>query len=366
MGDREGAADRENAATGSVGGIWFLVCLLQVFFFCGTALASAAPVAVKEDSWTFSLYFENDLFANTDQSYTNGTKLSWISPDLTAYARSDKLPPWSLRYVKLLPFINEPGLKRNIALSFGQKMYTPGDISRVDLIEDNQPYAGWTYGGIAFHSKNSQRLDSMEIQLGMVGPFSFAEQTQNLVHELRNIPTAKGWKNQLDNEPGLAIIYERKWRMWQMGEPAGFGFDAITHLGAALGNVYTYANGGLEVRCGWRIPADFGVSLIRPAGDTNAPLDRRDPRLAGAGLLSAHLFGMLDSRVVLRNIFLDGNTFADSHSVDKNNYVTDLAAGVSIIIWQFKISYGQVLRSKEFKGQEKNHSFGSITVSFSY
>ncbi|MBW2610489.1 MAG: DUF2219 family protein [Deltaproteobacteria bacterium] len=37
----------------------------------------------KEKLGTFSLYFENDVFAHTDHGYTSGIKLSWISPDLT-------------------------------------------------------------------------------------------------------------------------------------------------------------------------------------------------------------------------------------------------------------------------------------------
>jgi len=53
----------------------------------------------------------------------------------------------------------------------------------------------------------------MEIQLGIVGPASFAEETQSLVHELLASQRPNGWDNQLKNEPGLAIIYERKLRL---------------------------------------------------------------------------------------------------------------------------------------------------------
>ena len=98
----------------------------------------------KEKLGTFSLYFENDIFANTDQDYTNGIKFSWISPDWTGYAEGGKLSAWSLPYVRWLPFINKPGFQRNLALCMGQNMYTPEDISREDLIEDDRPYAGWT------------------------------------------------------------------------------------------------------------------------------------------------------------------------------------------------------------------------------
>lgn len=320
----------------------------------------------KEKSGAFSFYFENDCFAHTDRYYTNGIKLSWISPDLTGYAESGTLPEWSLPFIRMLPFINEPGLQRNIGLSIGQNMYTPRDISHKDLIEDDRPYAGWGYFGIAFHSKNNYRLDSMEIQLGMVGPASYTEQTQKFMHRLVGDQRPEGWDNQIKNEPGIAIVYERKWRLFKTGVVGGPGFDIIPHLGGVLGNVHTYANVGMEVRLGWNIPMDFGTSIIRPAGDTNAQVCVQDARCSGDHGWGLNLFASIDGRTVLRDIFLDGNTFRESHSVDKNYFVADLAVGISLIIQRFKISYAMVLRTKEFKGQEDDQSFGSITLSCSW
>jgi len=159
----------------------YLAALFFLFLLMTGSPASGSGIS---DSWTFSLYIENDKFTETDQHYTNGIKLTWISPDLTSYAQGDTLPDWALRWVRMLPFINEEGLQRNIALSIGQNMYTPKDTERADLIVNDRPYAGWTYGSIAFHSKNERRLDSIELQLGMVGPQSYAEDTQNLWHEI--------------------------------------------------------------------------------------------------------------------------------------------------------------------------------------
>jgi len=70
----------------------------------------------------------------------------------------------------------------------GQNIYAPRETERKDVIIDDRAYAGWTYFGIAFHGKNERRLDSMEIQLGMVGPLFFAQQTQKFVHSLGNWP----------------------------------------------------------------------------------------------------------------------------------------------------------------------------------
>jgi hypothetical protein len=69
---------------------------------------------------------------------------------------------------------------------------------------------------------------------------------------------------------------------------------------------------------------------------------------------------------VLRDIFLDGNTFKDSHSVSKEPFVGDLIVGASLILNRFKISYVQVSRSKEFKKQDSESSFGSISFSYSF
>ena len=342
------------------------ICAILVLYLLAVSLICPVSVSADENWGTFSVYFENDMFSGTDQHYTNGVKLSWISPDLTDYAKTDRLPKWSLSVIQHLPFINEPGLQRNVVLSVGQNMYTPSDIKHEALIEDDRPYAGWTYAGIGLHSKNQRRLDSMEIQAGIIGPDSFAEETQQWVHELRGLQRPNGWDNQVKNELGLAVVYERKWRFFSSDTLDTTGWDLIPHLGAALGNVYTYANAGVEARWGWNIPRDFGISLIRPAGESNAPVDSDDLRISLRRSFSLYVFIMADGRAVLRNIFLDGNTFAGSHDIDKTYFVTDLGAGAGLMLDRFKLCYTQVVRTKEFKKQKKNQVFGSITFSFTY
>jgi hypothetical protein len=44
--------------------------------------------------WTLNVYFENDLFGETDQNYTNGIRFSWVSPDLSSYETDPSLPHW--------------------------------------------------------------------------------------------------------------------------------------------------------------------------------------------------------------------------------------------------------------------------------
>jgi len=340
------------------------ILMAIILLFCSGVYADHQLPA---ESWTFTFRFENDLFAGTDRHYTNGIKLSWISPDLSSFRDSDKLPEWGKRIVNHLPYSQVEGLQRNIVFSIGQNMYTPADIDRRDLISDDRPYAGWLYGSASFHNKDYRHLDTMEIHAGLVGPWSLAEGSQDLVHELRGIDAAQGWDNQIENEPGLVFIYEHKDRVITPLSLSGFGFDAITHYGGALGNVFTYADAGVEMRLGWNLPTDFGTSLIRPGGETNAPAATQDPRYQQSGHgFSLHAFSAVSGRMVFRDIFLDGNTFRDSHSVDKEFLVGDLALGISLIVDSFKLSYAQVFRTREFEGQDDFQKFGSISISYTY
>jgi lipid A 3-O-deacylase len=75
------------------------------------------------------------------------------------------------------------------------------------------------------------------------------------------------------------------------------------------------------------------------------------------------LFGGINGRAVGRNIFLDGNTFENSPSVDKKPFVYDINAGVDFTYGQTRLSYTLVHRSKEFDTQDETSIFGAVSIS---
>ena len=322
-----------------------------------------------EDLWTFNLYFENDLFSESDQDYTNGIRLSWVTSDLSDYIDDPALPQWLRSINKRLTFFHpEPdGLQRNAVVSIGQTIYTPEDIEATEVVQDDRPYAGWLYTSFAYHSKDRNQLDSLEIQLGIIGPSALGEDAQDWVHDLRGFAQFQGWDNQLRDEFGLLLAYEHKRKILEhQSNNSHFGYDLITHAGLAFGNIGIYTNAGAEVRVGWRIPRDFGTSAVRPAGDNSAPDAHWDPRYLKDGKWGLHFFASFDTRIIARDIFLDGNTFGSSHSVRKEHIVADLSAGISAVFEGVKISYAQVFRTREFKQQDDAHSYGSLSISYSY
>jgi hypothetical protein len=326
-------------------------------------VASTPAPASHPSAWdrgSLTLYSENDkYFAGTDRAYTNGLKLSYLSPDLSTLRSPEVAAPARLFAEALGRFVPE-GHTYKFGLSLGQNIYTPEDTAATAYQPDDRPYAAWLYGGVALHVLHpvepgrSARLDIFELNLGLVGPSALGEDVQNGFHDLIDVAEARGWDNQLRDEPGINLIYERRHRFSTAHARDDWGGDFIPRAGFCLGNVFTYANAGAEVRYGYKLPADFGSSLIRPSGDS-AP-DKVRP---GWGVF---LFGAFDARAVARDITLDGNTFKDGPSVDKNPFVADFYGGIGVSSPWIQLRYAQVVRTKEFKGQRDSQVFGSLSA----
>ncbi|WP_339630852.1 lipid A deacylase LpxR family protein [uncultured Sneathiella sp.] len=313
--------------------------------------ASANDVIETEEAeeGTFTFVLENDLFFGLDQDYTNGVQLAWMS-------EPDYAPVWALKAARLLPFFPEDGLVRS-SYAIGQNMYTPNDISDPDPPLDERPYAGWLYGAVGIVVETGEKqLDQLQLQFGIVGPSSLAEQSQEFIHKVVGSPKPQGWDTQLKDEPGLVLTYQRSWRALVSQEIAGISVDVTPHVGGALGNIYTYANAGATLRFGWNLPNDYGPPRIQPGLPGSGFFEQTDD-------VGLYFFAGLDARAVAHNIFLDGNTFRDSRSVDKEPFVGDAQVGVAVTLRSARLAFTHVFRSREYKGQSNPDEFGAISLS---
>ncbi len=340
-----------------------LLCLFPLVFSHHVFAGSAST-----NPWTLSVYFENDLFGETDQNYTNGIRVSWVSPDTTSYFDDPEFAPWIRKINKTLRFFNhiETGMEHNLVITLGQLMYTPSHIEETALLPNERPYAAYLYTGFAYHARSDKYLDSVEINLGIIGSAALGKEAQDFIHDLRGFDKFRGWDNQLENELAVNVSYEHKQRLFRHRLVKRLGQDFIAHGGVSVGNVATYLNVGGEYRIGWDLPNDFGTSAVRPGGDNSAPgqgdLRRRTGNAVFYGL---HAFVSSDVRWVARDIFLDGNTFRDSHEVDKENGLAEFSSGLSFLSYGWKVSFAWVVRTREFKQQAHHHEYGSLSLSYS-
>ncbi len=339
----------------------YLLSLLTWLIACDTK--------AEHSPWTTNIYFENDLFGETDQNYTNGIRISWISPDTKAYFEETSLPPWVRAVNNKLSYFNPPGEKidRNMVISLAQLMYTPSDINATELLGDQRPYAGYLYLGFGYHTRSNKQLDTIEFDIGIVGPAAQGEEAQDFIHDLRDFDKFQGWDNQLRNEPAFTFVYEHKRKMLPKRLIAldSLEHDFIGHAGVSLGNVATYLNFGGEYRVGWALPDDFGTAAVRPGGDNSAPGGGAHNKNNGALLHGFHVFVSMDARLIAQDIFLDGNSFRNSHGVSKEKEVADFSSGFSFLTGKWKVSFAWVVRTREFKQQPHHHKYGSLSLSYS-
>jgi hypothetical protein len=321
--------------------------LLRIVLGCSLLFFAFVPSGIAQNRGVFSFHLENDVFAGTDRYYTHGVKLAWISPDRMSNN-------------------SDPLFRQAISVSVGQNIYTPYDIERADLIKDDRPYAGISYFTLALHRKKDQTMDTFEFLMGIVGPSSLAKQMQRFVHSLYRGTKPQGWHHQLKDELVFDLVYDKKWRIFRSEETKTVEYDFIGHVGGSLGTMITAIATGWQFRFGSNLPRDFGTFLLRPGGESGALFVEHVNHRAEIKQSGIHGFLYLVGHAVVRNIFLDGNTFQKSHRVEKYPFVGDIALGFVISKNRFKFSYAYVFRTKQFKTQTKPQVFGAINISYVY
>ncbi|MBI1215936.1 MAG: DUF2219 family protein [Alphaproteobacteria bacterium] len=344
--------------------ISLLLCLTAAPAFAAPKTTSEPPSLqsnvskalgkVKDDRSFLTFNVENDLFGGgTDRNYTSGVRVTWFdvgaTPPEIFNRLADVIPTFSINKTT------------GIYYSLGQNLYTPKDITHTAQLPGDHPWAGFLYGSAGLSTITGNHVDEVEATLGVVGPAALGRQAQSFIHKyVSHSPKPMGWGNQLKNEPGIILSWERRFPYRFGFKPAGLDAGAEPHLGVTLGNIYTYANTGLSLRL-----SPYGMLQDDPV--------RVRPSMPGTGAFlvpehkfSWYLFGGVEGRAVARNIFLDGNTFASSYSVTKKPFVADVNAGLAITYGKARISYAIVYRTKEYTTQTGGNVFGTVSLGFRF
>lgn len=320
-------------------------------------LLSSVVQAETETSESFvSLQMENDFFADSgDRYYTHGTQLSFLNMEAPP-ALLEKVAEWT-------PFYQQGDGMNLVQYTLGQKIFTPNNTEASAVVDGDRPYAGYLYfsGAVLSQISHHQNIDygnMFEVTLGIVGPSAMSKETQTGFHNLMGIDSPQGWDNQLEDELAVGLMYSRFWRQVQpLTKELEFGVNP--HISMSLGNVYTYGAGGVMFRIGNNLRRDLSPPNIRPGFPGLAYFQRSN---------EASWYGYLgfETRLVLRDIFLDGNTFADSHSVEKELLVGDMQFGI-VYTWEdWRITFSNMLRTDEFKTQQVATQYGALNLTLRY
>ena len=174
-----------------------LLCLLPL------GVAAADRLAFLPDSGDANLtfYLDNDLFANEDEDYTNGVRLSWISGarDPEEFGWVQRLlkrlsgDPESLALFRKLSGFSDPEhLEYNYGFSLTQLMFTPEDLRAPSAPPGQRPYAGWLGIDFSLQTKDANALNALGLAIGTTGERSLAEEAQDFIHGLRGLDKFDG------------------------------------------------------------------------------------------------------------------------------------------------------------------------------
>lgn len=327
------------------------------------SVVGAAGVARADDAARITILEENDsIYFNSDKHYTQGIRASDLGPALAPASGWNRPFNW---VGDLAPVFRDGGAdtQRRYSVFLGQSIFTPKDLTLRPPDPTDRPYGGWLFVGASLlQETNRNMLENLELDAGVVGPGAFGKQVQNDFHQFIGDAQAKGWSNQIQNEPGVTLTYERFWRL-PLVSLGGVSSDLVPQVGATVGNVFTYGEIGALLRVGHNLQADYGPVRIRPA-------------LSGTDYFDAsHLEGHYgyywyigaQGRVVGRNIFLDGNSFRQSPSVQARVLVADYLTGVTVFGGQaWRLDFSMARRTREFIGQKASDVLGTAALSVGF
>ena len=159
---------------------------------------SLSPKTKDPDTlrWMVRLYEDNDFLnargCGTDDAYTNGTRLDYFyQPRHPSKNPIDHLLP-------------KAGANSINTYGWGimQLMYTPKNITDSTYQPNDYPWSGALVVTHTLYSYNPEKKYDLrsELDLGVIGPASLAEQLQTGFHRLINYFKPLGWGHQYPND----------------------------------------------------------------------------------------------------------------------------------------------------------------------
>ncbi len=294
------------------------------------------------------IFLDNDFLnfrgAGTDRYYTNGVRIDYF------YTKKQKAKfPSSL----LLNISND----NNNVYGWGlaQFMFTPRHIDITEIQLDDRPYAGALYAIHSLQSINTMANIKVntELFLGVIGPWSLAEESQTWIHTLIGYTKPEGWNNQVASD--LILNYNISIEK-QLLNPS----NRILLVGVVetfSGTLYNAAGIGFMLRIGKFNNYFEGVSNSQSTSKNKFQI---------------YVFMKPVARVVLSNALLEGGLISqmsaqtsaytlDKDQIERLSVLYDV--GLNFEMPGFSISISQKLRTAEFKGQYVQE-VGNITMKF--
>jgi hypothetical protein len=267
-----------------------------------------------------ALTIDNDLFVGNDSGYTSGIYYTYFEGSDEAGFE----PAWLTRPLQWA-YDNQSLIYQYNVTTFGQVMVTPSDITIETPQLNDVPYSGLLFIQQSNMKVYSNYSDKVSAVIGVLGPYSKAEQSQKVIHELFDSDMPQGWDYQLEDELVFQVSRGRVWRGWYSSEN---NTDILYGADAKLGTLESSLTAGMMIRYGRNIEKTYSTVILSNDRSSN-------PINIDSGW---YVYASMSVAYIANIIYLDGNTFKDSPSVDYDPLQVDLHVGFAYAWKNFSVA----------------------------
>ena len=329
------------------------------------ALLSLATVECAAQSTApyggaLTVTWENDIGTGSDNNYTNGVGVSWVSKSIDTYEERSLVRRWGESW-SFLPFVGDSGYRTYVSWSLAQEMYTPDDIKLPNPPKDDQPYAGVLYLDNVVYAKGERSTHAWQLRVGVVGPSSQAENVQKWIHKVVGSDEPMGWDTQFPNEPVLNVGYTGTYLLAQGDLGKSASWRVVPMANAGLGTYFTGAGLGMYGEVGWNLVDALGGTALRQGFNAASTAG-----VGPADRWSVSLSGGFAGYGVVHYLPLDGTVFKDSRSVDSKPFIGMATLGISARRGNFVFFLGRTFFTKTFETERERVQFGTLSLSWYY
>lgn len=228
-------------------------------------------------------------------------------------------------------------------ITLGQKIFTPRRVAS-QPVPGERPYAGWLYVRLVEEASEHGFAHRIGVTAGVTGEPSLGRAAQALAHNITGFEQRIGWEDQLSFEPAFMVSYEYRHLLASRSIGDTPVLTVFPNVGINLGTVRTTAFGGATMRVGWNVAHPWGSSSGQRA------------------TFSMYATGAIAGELVARDLFLDGNTFSESVSVDRRVAVGSYRLGVAVRFWSLLLSYDATTRGRIYADEPNGHTYSSLRV----
>ncbi len=338
-------------------GCFLILCLLSNFAFSTDASKEQNKQNTSKNTplQYFGVTLENDGIFKDDHLYTHGTFVYWGYHDRHTLTKTT-LPSWMSFLTQYTYLANGSDKLHDISYSVGQILQTPVYYRQPKYQTDDVPFAGLLAWNARVQSFDNVIDDQIGLTLGAVGPIAGGEFSQKRIHYMFDAVIPNGWDNQLANELVVRLDTLRKWRLYEKSFPVT-QVDFISGGGGGVGNLKSDISAGLTARWGTALQKSYAAAPLF----TTEQFNGLKPSPFGW-----YIFTNITGSYVFNDIFMNGNTFKHSRSVDLINEQYALSFGAMVNIYNWNLIGSGVILSDQYESQIFQSRFGALSLTYQF